>query len=100
MKILEELWYGNINPNERDVEPSSKLHKLGALIVRHEENLLPLLSEQAKETTRSCGTVNRSCTGSTNVRLFASVFGSAPESHMRQWRGTISPPLIIKGVFP
>ena len=49
MKILEELWYGNINPNERDVKPGSRLHKLGALIVRHEENLLPMLSEQAKD---------------------------------------------------
>lgn len=49
MKILEELWYGNINPNERDVKPGSRLHKLGALIVRHEETLMPLLSEQAKE---------------------------------------------------
>ena len=49
IKILEELWYGNINPNERNVKPGSRLHKLGALIVRHEENLLPLLSEQGKE---------------------------------------------------
>lgn len=49
MKILEELWYGNINPNERDVKLGSRLHKLGALIVRHEETLMPLLSEQAKE---------------------------------------------------
>ncbi|MEF2813243.1 MAG: hypothetical protein U0N00_01505 [Oscillospiraceae bacterium] len=49
MKILEELWYGNINPNERDLKPSSRLHKLGALIVRNEEVLLPTLSAQVKE---------------------------------------------------
>ena len=49
MTILEELWYGNITPNERDVKPSSRIHKLGALIVRYEENLLPLLPESAKE---------------------------------------------------
>ena len=95
MKILEELWYGNINPNERDVEPSwvrslSDMRKTSCRCSRNRQ----------KKSTRSCGTVNRSCTGSTNVRLFASVFDSAPESHMRQWRGTISPPLIIKGVFP
>ena len=48
MKILEELWYGNITPNERDVKPGSRLHKLGALIVRNEEDLLPMLSQQAK----------------------------------------------------
>ncbi len=50
MKILEELWYGNINPNEPDVKPGSQLHKLSTLIVRNEENLLPMLSVQAKET--------------------------------------------------
>ena len=49
MKILKELWYGNITPNERDVKPDIRLHKLGALIVRHEETLMSLLSEQAKE---------------------------------------------------
>ena len=49
MKTLEELWYGNINPNERNLKPGSRLHKLGALIIRHEETLMPLLSEQAKE---------------------------------------------------
>ena len=49
MKILEELWYGNINPNERDIKPGSRQHKLGALIVRNEEDLLPMLSEQAKD---------------------------------------------------
>ena len=57
MKILEELWYGNINPNERDVKPGSRQHKLGALIVRNEKDLLPMLSEQAKdiyEKLRDC----------------------------------------------
>lgn len=49
MKILEELWYGNINPNERDVKPGSRRHKLGVLIVRNEEELIAMLSEQAKE---------------------------------------------------
>ena len=49
MKILEELWYGIFAPNDRDVPKGSRLHKLGALVVRHEENLMPMLSEQAKE---------------------------------------------------
>ena len=49
MKVLEELWYGNIDPSERDVKPGSRLHKLGGYILRHEETLLPLLSVQAKE---------------------------------------------------
>ena len=49
MKILEELWYGNISPNERDMAAKSKLQTLGRLILRNEEELNPLLSEKAKE---------------------------------------------------
>lgn len=49
MKILEELWYGNILPHKRDVVPKSKRHYLGRLIVRNEEELDPLLSEKARE---------------------------------------------------
>lgn len=99
MKILEELWYGNINPNERDIKPGSRLHKLGALIIRHEETLMPLLSEQAKDIYEKLRDCQSELHGINECEAFASVFGSAPESHMRQWRVTISPPLMIKGVF-
>ena len=49
MKILEELWYGNILPCDRDVAPKSRLQNLGGLIIRNEEELNPLLSEKAKK---------------------------------------------------
>ena len=49
MKILEELWYGNVNPNERKLPTNSEQYELVKLIVRHEETLFPMLSEQAKE---------------------------------------------------
>ena len=48
MKILEEFWYGNIQPNERDVVPNSRLAKLLKLVAKNEENLTPMLSEDAK----------------------------------------------------
>lgn len=48
MKILEEFWYGNIQPNERDVVPNSRLAKLLKLVAKNEENLAPMLSEDAK----------------------------------------------------
>ena len=50
MKIIEELWYGNVVPNERELPPDSKQHELVGYIDRHEKDLLPLLSEQAKAT--------------------------------------------------
>ena len=49
MKILEELWNGNILPSERNIGAGSKMQHLGELIIRHEKNLDPLLSEKAKE---------------------------------------------------
>ena len=49
MKILEELWNGNILPYEREAPPKSRLRHIGRLIVRNEEELDPLLSEKAKE---------------------------------------------------
>lgn len=49
MKILEELWYGNVAPCERSVEKGSRMWRLGRLIQQNEEELAPLLSEKAKE---------------------------------------------------
>ena len=46
MKILEELWYGNVTPGERSVEKGSHLWNLGRLILQNEEELAPLLSEK------------------------------------------------------
>ena len=47
MKILEEFWYGNIQPNERDIVPNSRFAKLLNLIAKNEENLAPMLSGKA-----------------------------------------------------
>ena len=49
MKILEELWYGNVTPGERSVEKVDRLWNLGKLILQNEEELAPLLSEKAKK---------------------------------------------------
>ena len=35
MKILEELWYGNVAPNERDMERGSPTWELARLVSRH-----------------------------------------------------------------
>ena len=49
MKILEELWYGNVTPGERSAEKGGRLWNLGRLILQNEKELAPLLSEKAKE---------------------------------------------------
>lgn len=48
MKILEELWYGNIDPRQQ--KDSTSRHKnLMHLVTVNEKKLLALLSDEAKE---------------------------------------------------
>ena len=49
MKILEEFWYGNIQPNERIISPDSRHAELLKVVVQNENKLVLLLSEEAKE---------------------------------------------------
>ena len=37
MKILKELWYGNVAPGERSVENGGRPWNLGRLILQNEE---------------------------------------------------------------
>ena len=48
MKILEELWYGRINPSQR-MQPEDKSDsELTEQIVEKEDELATLLSDEAK----------------------------------------------------
>ena len=49
MGILDELWYGNISPCERDFKKGSTYSELLGYIVRHEEDLQKRLNDEEKE---------------------------------------------------
>ena len=49
MNIIEELWYGNISPCERDFKKGSTYSELLGYIVRHEEDLQKRLNDEEKE---------------------------------------------------
>ncbi len=49
MRILEEFWYGNINPAERPFQQQRKFDKAFRLLAKNEEKLLESLNEQEKE---------------------------------------------------
>ena len=49
MRILEEFWYGNIEPTEYDTSPYKEYKKLQELICRNEEKLLATMTGQQKE---------------------------------------------------
>ena len=50
MNIIEELWYGNLSPCERDFKRGSTYSELLGYIVRHEEDLQKRLNDEEKET--------------------------------------------------
>jgi len=49
MNILEELWYGNIEPAEYDMSPSKEYKQMLQLISRNEEKLLATMTDAQKE---------------------------------------------------
>ena len=49
MNILEELWYGNIEPAEYDISPSKEYKELLQLISRNEDKLLATMTDSQKE---------------------------------------------------
>ena len=50
MNILEDIYYGNVCPCDRDVKRGSKADRLQKLICRNEEELLSTLTDKQKET--------------------------------------------------
>ena len=49
MNILEEFWYGNIEPAEYDTSPSKEYKELLQLISRNEDKLLDTMTDAQKE---------------------------------------------------
>lgn len=49
MNILEDLYYGNINPCEREFKKGSTYSQLLGYIVRHQQDLLKRMNDEEKE---------------------------------------------------
>ena len=49
MNILEELWYGNIEPAEYDISSNKEYKELLQLISRNEYKLLATMTDAQKE---------------------------------------------------
>ena len=49
MNILEEFWYGNLEPAEYDASPSEDYRELLQLISRSEEKLLATMTDAQKD---------------------------------------------------
>ena len=49
MRILEEFWYGNIEPTEYDTSSNKEYKKLVELICRNEEKLRAIMTDEQKD---------------------------------------------------
>ena len=49
MRLLEEFWYGNIEPTEYDTSASKEYEEVLQLITRNEEKLLATMTDEQKE---------------------------------------------------
>ena len=49
MRLLEEFWYGNIEPTEYDTSSCKEYKKLVELIFRNEEKLKATMTDEQKE---------------------------------------------------
>lgn len=49
MNILEEFWYGNIEPAEYDISSGKEYKELLQLISRNEDKLLATMTEEQKK---------------------------------------------------
>ena len=49
MSILEEFWYGNIEPTEYDTSSSKEYKEMFQLISRNEEKLLAIMTDEQKD---------------------------------------------------
>ena len=49
MNVLEELWYGNLEPSEFDASTSKEYKELLHLVGRNEEKLLVTMTAEQKE---------------------------------------------------
>jgi hypothetical protein len=49
MNILEEFWYGNLEPAESDASPDPEYKELLQLIIRNEEKLKATMTDSQKE---------------------------------------------------
>ncbi len=53
MRLLEEFWYGNVEPSDYDISSCKDYKKLQELICRNEEKLRATMTDEQKNYSRN-----------------------------------------------
>lgn len=72
--VLEELWYGNIEPSEYDCFPCPEYKTALRLLSRNEEKLLSTLNEEQKALFTLCAESQRELQSISERQLFKNSF--------------------------
>ena len=79
MKILEEFWYGNIEPTEYDTSSNKEYKKLVEQIYRNEENLKTTMTDKQKALFEKYTDCVREHQTITECLIFQNSFKLGPE---------------------
>ena len=74
MSILEEIWFGNVHPGELNMKKHSPYKELLALMIRHQDDLLPRLNDEEKEIFEKYTDAASEMYSHTNLAAFVSGF--------------------------
>ena len=74
MSVLEELWYGNLEPSEYSFSSSQEYKELLHLVSRNEEKLLSTMTQEQKELFARYTDGVREFQSLTELLLFQSSF--------------------------
>ena len=74
MRILEEFWYGNIEPTEYDTSSCKEYQKLQELICRNEEKLCATMTDEQKDLFKKYADCVREFQTITDCLIFQSSF--------------------------
>ena len=74
MKILEELWYGNINPQGPDSQKNPQMEHALFLVVKSEEAMRAMLTDTQKEQFEKVSDRQSELTDLLERRAFAEGF--------------------------
>jgi len=72
--VLEELWYGNIEPSEYGCSPCPEYKTALRLLSRNEEKLLSTLSDEQKSLFTRCAESQRELQSISERLLFKNSF--------------------------
>ena len=74
MGILDELYYGNIDPHTRRVQPDTQLGKTRALLVQNENKMRAMMNEEQRDWFERCKELEGEISELQDREMFANGF--------------------------